>query len=51
MCLDAPRTHTLVPCGHAILCEGCAAELKQRKRWPSCPLCSKRSTSIIRIHP
>ncbi len=34
VCMDATRTHLIVPCGHMILCAGCAS-----KEHKTCPIC------------
>ena len=34
VCLEAPRSHALLPCGHRVLCGVCAA-----RRWRHCPVC------------
>lgn len=38
MCLTAPRTVRLAPCGHAALCEACFSRLNTSQR-RQCPLC------------
>ena len=37
ICLDEPRSTTILPCLHMCLCYECAAEL--RKTSANCPLC------------
>ncbi len=37
ICLDAPRDAVLLPCGHAALCMGCAANVMRAGR--RCPIC------------
>lgn len=43
ICLDRPRTHVLIPCGHAVLCEECANTLadscSDRGEDLRCPIC------------
>ena len=38
VCLDAPKDHIIVPCGHQCVCGACAQRLK-RTASPTCPLC------------
>ncbi len=38
ICMDAPRTAALVPCGHALLCDACAAKVLATAA-PLCPVC------------
>mmetsp|Transcript_576 Transcript_576/g.1133 ORF Transcript_576/g.1133 Transcript_576/m.1133 type:complete len:436 (+) Transcript_576:96-1403(+) len=38
ICLEAPRTHIFVPCGHACACKSCSDEVMTRKR--KCPICN-----------
>lgn len=37
VCMDAPRTHIFVPCGHHCACEGCGNAIMERAK--TCPLC------------
>jgi hypothetical protein len=37
LCLDAPKDHIIIPCGHQCVCEACAEKLKARN--PLCPFC------------
>lgn len=43
ICLDKPRTHALIPCGHTVLCEVCAHRLAdhyyERNESFRCPIC------------
>ena len=49
VCMDAPCSVALSPCGHLALCVGCAAKDAVRKQ---CPVCRKRATRTIKIyHP
>lgn len=43
ICLEAPKTRILVPCGHFCLCDGCNAKLVQKK----CPLCRQGIQTAI----
>ena len=37
LCLDAPKDHIIIPCGHQCVCGACAEKLKGVKRNPACP--------------
>ena len=37
VCMSSERSHVAVPCGHRVLCEGCATKAKIK----ACPLCRK----------
>ena len=61
ICLDRPRTHALLYCGHRCLCETCCAEIlgtsdagDDRDRGATarnarCPVCRARVRSALRI--
>ena len=38
LCMDAPKDHIIVPCGHQCVCEACAETLKKARN-PLCPFC------------
>jgi len=38
LCLDAPKDHIIIPCGHQCVCEACAEKLKKARN-PLCPFC------------
>ena len=46
ICLDAARTHVMVPCGHKCLCESCTYHMKKLE----CPMCRKPATDIIKVY-
>ena len=46
VCLETLRTHTLIPCGHRCLCEGCAAS----HQWEACPVCREPAQGVFRIY-
>ena len=46
VCLEALRTHVLVPCGHQCVCEGCSSTLV---RTGTCPLCREPCQMAIRV--
>eukprot|EP00747_Dinoflagellata_sp_TGD_P179896 gnl/TRDRNA2_/TRDRNA2_31476_c0_seq1.p3 gnl/TRDRNA2_/TRDRNA2_31476_c0~~gnl/TRDRNA2_/TRDRNA2_31476_c0_seq1.p3 ORF type:complete len:155 (+),score=28.16 gnl/TRDRNA2_/TRDRNA2_31476_c0_seq1:65-529(+) len=44
VCLDdGAATHAVIPCGHQVLCEHCAAQVN------SCPVCRSRASGTMRI--
>ena len=43
VCMDAPRTHLVAPCGHKCLCEACANGLMD------CPICRNPALCIVRV--
>jgi hypothetical protein len=45
ICMDAPRTAALVPCGHALLCDACAAKVLATAA-PLCPVCRVVATGV-----
>ena len=49
ICLDADRTHALVPCGHLCVCADCAERIPVHSK---CPLCREAWITSLRIyHP
>jgi hypothetical protein len=53
VCLEAPRTHAYVPCGHFCVCVSCAKQQRQLQRSPvhsSCPVCQQPVTKVMRIY-
>ena len=46
VCLDAPKTHILVPCFHKCLCEECAEQIGVGGQ---CPVCRAVVTCISRV--
>lgn len=45
ICLDCPKSHAFVPCGHLSICDECAA-----KSSLNCPICRKRATAIMKVY-
>lgn len=45
ICLDAPKTLVIVPCGHYCLCKECAETLKSCAS--GCPLCRAKMVCVI----
>lgn len=52
ICLQHPKTHAFVPCGHLTLCDECAIlpnfSLKKKER--KCPICRKDSTMLMKVY-
>ena len=48
VCLDAPKDHIIVPCGHQCVCEACAEKLKKASS-PLCPFCRTPINSTIKV--
>merc|ERR1711964_171201 len=52
ICMDEPRTHACIPCGHMLLCDGkgedCQPHSVTMKQ--GCPLCNGPVTSITKIY-
>ena len=46
VCIERTKTHILVPCGHQIVCEGCAADCPKRP----CPICRVLCQSVMKVH-
>ena len=46
-CYARPRTHALLPCGHAGLCENCATRAKRRNR---CFSCRQSIEEVVRVY-
>ena len=44
VCIDSPRSHILVPCGHVCLCAACA----EREVWDECPVCRASTSMVLR---
>ena len=53
VCLEAPRTHAYVPCGHFCVCFSCAKEQTKVQcsmtAASTCPVCKQPSTRVMRI--
>jgi ankyrin repeat protein/uncharacterized protein YjgD (DUF1641 family) len=48
LCLDAPKDHIIIPCGHQCVCEACAEKLKEA-RHPLCPFCRTPIHSTFKV--
>ena len=46
VCMDAPRQHVMVPCGHLCACASCASAMVRRR---SCPMCRATVTNSMRV--
>jgi hypothetical protein len=46
VCLDAPRTTVLTPCGHVAACKKCSVLLKAR----GCPICRRPIEAVVDLH-
>jgi hypothetical protein len=49
VCMDAPKQHVIVPCGHQCVCEACAQQLTQTTS-PSCPVCRAPIQETTRVY-
>lgn len=45
VCLEAPKTRIMVPCGHFCMCDECNAQLRKRE----CPMC--RTAIALTVAP
>jgi ankyrin repeat protein len=52
ICIDAPRTHAFVPCGHLCVCLDCASlpEMRGGTCGKTCPVCRQKSFLVMRIY-
>lgn len=48
VCLDALKTHVLVPCGHLCVCASCCDDLMTSSR--SCPMCRQGASMSARVY-
>merc|ERR1712129_320694 len=44
ICLDKPRTHCCVPCGHKCLCVNCVGSISK------CPICQRELMYFIKVY-
>jgi hypothetical protein len=49
LCLDAPKDHIIIPCGHQCVCGPCAEKLKRVKRNPACPICREPINATFKV--
>ena len=45
ICLDAAKTHLLVPCGHRCVCANCGPSLEGKP----CPVCRERCVMVVKV--
>ena len=50
VCLDAPNTHVLVPCGHKCVCSTCAETLGKQKQGNLCPICRTQIVWVCEVY-
>ncbi|GFH56313.1 hypothetical protein CTEN210_12789 [Chaetoceros tenuissimus] len=54
ICLQHPRSHAFVPCGHMCLCDNCASRSPYsqdlQRHNISCPICRKSTSAIMKIY-
>lgn len=52
VCLESPRSHAFVPCGHRCVCRRCMRAMRARLSSSTfhCPICRRLATDIIRIY-
>mmetsp|Transcript_46164 Transcript_46164/g.147463 ORF Transcript_46164/g.147463 Transcript_46164/m.147463 type:complete len:629 (-) Transcript_46164:86-1972(-) len=48
VCLDRPKSHAMLPCGHLCACMECAAQLSAQGQ--SCPVCRQRVERTVQIY-
>jgi hypothetical protein len=48
VCMDAPKDHLIVPCGHMCVCAGCAEQLT-KTRTPTCPVCREPIQQTVKV--
>ena len=49
VCMDAPKQHVILPCGHQCVCEACAQQLTQKSP-PTCPVCRALIQGTTRVY-
>lgn len=50
VCLDAPRTHVALPCGHKCVCASCARfGAREEGHHEHCPLCRVKLDGFLRV--
>ena len=49
VCMDAPKQHSILPCGHQCVCEACAQQLTQKSP-PTCPVCRALIQGTTRVY-
>ena len=44
VCMSNPRSHTLIPCGHMVVCHSCCSRLQK------CPVCRAIFRGVVRTY-
>ena len=47
ICLDKPKSHVLIPCGHRCCCDGCSTMLMSQQL--QCPVCRVMCENALRV--
>uniref|UniRef100_A0A7S4K4B4 RING-type domain-containing protein n=1 Tax=Odontella aurita TaxID=265563 RepID=A0A7S4K4B4_9STRA len=50
ICLDSPRTHLFLPCGHRCACSKCADAIITAGSKPLCPICRTEITGTLQVY-
>jgi hypothetical protein len=48
ICMDQPKSHIIVPCGHQCVCQACAERLTEEGE--TCPICRVAVTMIMAVY-
>lgn len=48
ICLNGPKTHIIIPCGHICLCENCSFKIMDINK--SCPICNTIVDGIYKVY-
>jgi hypothetical protein len=49
VCMDAPKTHAIVPCGHVCVCEECGERLLAVQP-VVCPMCREHAAMVMKLY-
>jgi hypothetical protein len=49
VCMDEPKTHAFVPCGHVCVCQGCGDQLLAIQPLV-CPMCRENATMVMKLY-
>tara|TARA_B100001094_G_scaffold323486_1_gene374472 strand:- start:1632 stop:2378 length:747 start_codon:yes stop_codon:yes gene_type:complete len=47
ICLNLPKTHIIIPCGHICLCENCSSKIMDINK--SCPICNTMANGTYKV--
>ena len=50
ICMSAPKTTAMAPCGHKCVCDGCAASCFPANTQSLCPVCRCEVTWMLRVY-